>query len=111
MSEVPLLKVETDVPAVWLAISNVLRDRRMSNVAQLAQILALENATVRAGLEYWVSRGQIEILRPYNGRRPFDDELDYYRWKQGSDRDFIWEQTDYWRGRPDRLPQEDAYAI
>jgi hypothetical protein len=93
MSETLLSEVETDVPAAWLTIGSVLRDRMISNVAQLAQTLAFETATVREGLEYWVSHGMVEVLRPYNGRQPFDDELDYYRWKQSSDRDFLWEQT------------------
>jgi len=93
MPETLLAEVEMDVPAVWLAIGNALRNRTISNVIQLAQVLVFEPATVREGLEYWVSRGMVEVMRPYNRYQSFDDELDYYRWKQSSDRDFLWEQA------------------
>lgn len=93
MAQTFLAEVETDVPAIWLAIGSVLRDQGISNVARLAQMLVFEAATVREGLEYWVGRGLVEVMRPYSRRQPFDDELDYYRWKQSTDRDFLWEQT------------------
>lgn len=93
MSETLLSEVETDVPAIWLAISNVLRDQGISNVARLAQTLAFETATVREGLEYFVRCGMVDVLRPFNRQQPFDDELDFYLWKRSSDRDFLWEQT------------------
>jgi hypothetical protein len=93
MLETSLAEVETEVPAVWRAIGDVLQSHEIGNVAQLAQTLAFDAATVREGLEYWVNCGMVEVMRPYNRHRLFDDELDYYRWKQSSDRDFLWEQT------------------
>lgn len=93
MLETLLSEIEIDAPAVWLAIGNVLRDRGISNVTHLVQTLAFEPATIREGLEYWVDRGLVEVMRPYNRSQSFDDELDYYRWKQSSDRDFLWQQT------------------
>lgn len=93
MSETLLVEVEADVPAVWLAIGGALRDRMISNIAQLAQTLAFETKTIREGLEYWASRGMVDVMRPFNRQQPFDDELDFYVWKKSSDRDFLWEQN------------------
>ena len=93
MPETLLSEVETDVPPVWLAIGSVLRNQGISNVIQLAQTLAFDAATIREGLEYWASRGMVNVMRPFNRQQPFDDELDFYVWKKNSDRDFLWEQT------------------
>ncbi len=74
-----------------------LRRRKVASVKCLADDLGWAPAEVRAALEAWVARGQVELLRPW--RRPAhpDDELDYYRWRQPTDRDHLWEQ-DYMLG-------------
>ncbi|MBU4199630.1 MAG: hypothetical protein KKE37_01875 [Verrucomicrobia bacterium] len=87
-----LLEVENGLPTIWLAIKNVLQDQRISNVTHLAQCLSVDVAMVREGLVYWLNCGTVEVLHPYNHHPPFDDELDYYRWKQDNDQDFLWEQ-------------------
>ncbi len=75
------------------SVGRALRRQNIANVQCLAERLRLLPADVRAALEHWVACGRVELLRPWRWHSDPDDQLDYYRWRQPTDGDHLWEQN------------------
>ena len=73
-------------------VAATLRRQSIASVKRLAGHLGLPATEVRSALAPWVARGQVELLRPWGCQPVADDELDYYRWRRPTDRDYLWEQ-------------------
>lgn len=73
-------------------VAIALRRRCVANVRQLADEVGRSPAVVRDALEDRVKCGQVELLRPWRSVSSVDDDLDYYRWCQPTDRDHLFDQ-------------------
>ncbi|HBA83264.1 MAG TPA: hypothetical protein DCZ95_04135 [Verrucomicrobia bacterium] len=82
------------------SISCLLRRRSVMNAAEMARYFSIDVRTIREGLFQLAQTGQIEILRPVgcltdsaNNSSDFNEDYEYFRWKQESDRMYLWQTT------------------
>ena len=84
----------------WQArVSHFLQQRAAVRISEVADWLGMEEKLVRHCLAEFEQTGAVEILRPIGCSPTSQTDLDYYRWRHSTDRQYFW-QAELCRRRP-----------
>ena len=98
------------------SISCLLKHRSVMNATGIASYFSMDVRAVRAGLFHLARSGQVEVLRPVGSQADagdddsltFNSDDEYFRWKNETDRMYLWQHA-LWR-RPS-LPRHRIYDL
>jgi DNA-binding transcriptional MocR family regulator len=85
-------------PELTRRIAATLRQHKIISLRKLSRELGSDRNTVRDALHAWIQEGRVECLKPTGFdeavHRGSSRELDliYYRWRQKSDRNYLWQR-------------------
>ena len=80
-------------------MSLFLQQRAAAQVSEIADWLGVEENLVRHCLTEFEQTGAVEVLRPIGCSLTTQPDLNYYRWRHSTDRQYFW-QAELCRRRP-----------